>query len=124
MAMNDEGTAQQSAQPKVKKKVSPVRNVIAFVLLVAFSAIAYLEWNANRQSNAAKTKLNNALAKEEGDLLSQKQVEDLIGRQADGPGVEGGDELKVTYTWKGIFRQYPMIAVYKKQNPPKLVRME
>jgi hypothetical protein len=96
------------------------------VLLIALSAVAYLEWTANRQSGAAIRKLNEILAmdKDSEDLLSADQVESLIGRKPDGPGAEDGGMLRVRYTWKGVFRQYRLTAVYTKQSPPKLLRIE
>jgi hypothetical protein len=124
MAEHDEGTAPGPAVPGPKKKVSPVRNAIGVVLLVSFSAVAYLEWNANRRSSAAILKLNQALAKEEGDLLSMEQVEGLLGRGPDGPGVAEGRELRVTYTWRGVFRKYPLVAVYTGKKQPALLRIE
>lgn len=126
MANYDEGTARGRVKPKGTKPVSPVRNAIAVVLLVAFSAVAYLEWSANRQSGAAIAKLNRALAKDEdgGDLLSKEQVEGMIGRGPDGPGVDQDGALRVTYTWKGAVRKYPLTTFYTKQSPPKLLRIE
>ena len=126
MATHDEGTARGRAKPKGTKKVSPARNAVAVVLLVAFSTVAYLEWNANRQSGAAIARLNQALAKDEdgGDLLSKEQVEGMIGRGPDGPGVDQDGATKVTYTWKGAIRKYPLTTFYTKQSPPKLLRIE
>ena len=66
MASNDEATAPGRAESGLKKKVSPLRNAIGLVLMIAFSAGAYLEWDANRRSSAGIAKLNQALAKEEG----------------------------------------------------------
>jgi hypothetical protein len=123
MAAHDEGTAPEKAKPG-PKKVSPVRHVIGLVLLVSFSAVAYLEWDANRRSSAGIARLNQALASEEGDLLSMEQVEELIGRRPDGPGVTQGQELKVTYTWRGVFRKYPLVAVYTRKSQPALLRTE
>jgi hypothetical protein len=124
MAADDEGTAPGQTRPGLKKKVSPVRNVIGLVLLIAFSAVAYKEWDANRRSSEGIAKLNEALAKEEGDLLSMEQVEGLIGRGPDGPGVVDGRELKVEYSWRGVFRKYPLIAIYKNGKSPALLRIE
>ena len=124
MAANDEGTAPGRAGPGPKKKVSPARNAIGLVLLVAFSAVAYLEWDANRRSSAGIARLNRALAEEEGDLLSMEQVEGLLGRGPDGPGVAEGQEKKVTYTWRGVFRKYPVVAVYTNKSRPALLRIE
>ena len=57
----------------------------------------HLSYHAtNRRSSAGIAKLNEALAKEEGDLLTMEQVEGLLGRGPDGPGVPDGRELKVT----------------------------
>jgi hypothetical protein len=125
MTRHDEGTIGEPAKPKGKnqKKVSPARNAIGVVLLVSLSTVAYLEWSANRRSGAAISKLNEILGKEEGDLLSMKEVEDLIGRKPDGPAIEENGVLKVTYTWKGVFRQYPLFAIYRNQSPPMLLRI-
>ncbi len=126
MARHDEGRARGRAKSEGTKTVSPVRNAVAVVLLVAFSAVAYLEWNANRQAGSAIAKLNRALAKDEdgGDLLSKEQVERMIGRGPDGPGVDQDGALKVTYTWKGAIRKYPLTTFYTKLSPPKLLRIQ
>ena len=127
MATHDEGTARGRAKPKATKGVSPARNAVAVVLLVAFSAVAYLEWNANKESGAAIARLNQAMARDEdgGDLLTKEQVEGIIGRGPDGPGVEQDGSMKMTYTWKGAVRKYPLTAFYTtKQDPPKLLRIE
>jgi hypothetical protein len=124
MATHDEGAASERAEPGRKKKVSPARNAIGLVLLIALSAVAYLEWDANRRSSAGIARLSQALAKEEGDLLSMEQVEALLGRGPDGPGVAEGREMKVRYTWRGVFRKYPLVAVYTNKNQPALLRIE
>jgi hypothetical protein len=124
MAANDEGRASEPVKPGLKKKVSPARNAIGLVLLVAFSAVAYKEWDANRRSNAAIFKLNQVLANNEDDLLTMEQVEGLLGRGPDGPGVAEGRELRVTYTWRGVFRKYPLVAVYTGRKQPALLRIE
>jgi hypothetical protein len=98
MTRHDEGTIGERANPKGKKKVSPARNAVAAVLLVAISLVAYLEWSANRRSSAAVSKLNALLGKEDSDLLAMEQVEVLLGRKSDGPVVEENGALKATYT--------------------------
>ena len=123
MSRHDDGTTRERARPHGKKKVTPARNVIGVVLLVSLSMVAYLEWNANRRSGAAISALNAALGKEEGDLLTMQEVENLIGRKPDGPAIEENGALKVTYTWKGVFRHYPLIAFYRNQAPPMLLRI-
>src|SRR4051794_13350768 len=102
MAMQDEGTGAERPNPvHTRKKVSPARNAIGAVLLVALSAVAYLEWDANRRAAAGTRRLNEALAREEADLLTMDQVEALLGRKPDGPGVVEGLETRVVYTWRG-----------------------
>src|SRR4051812_18337227 len=123
MTRHDEGTIGERARHEGEKKVSLARNAIGVVLLVSISMVAYLEWSANRRSAAAISKLNAVLGKEQADLLSMREVEDLIGRKPDGPVAEENGALKVTYTWKGVFRRYPLIAFYKKQSTPKLLRI-
>jgi hypothetical protein len=123
MAARDEGTAPEPVKPG-RKKVSLLRNLIAVLLLISLSAVAYREWDAHRQSSVAIHKLNQAMANEEGDLLSIQQVERLIGRGPDAPGVAEGQELKFTYTWRGVFRKYPLIAVYTRKSEPALLRIE
>jgi hypothetical protein len=59
-----------------------------------------------------------------GELLTKEQVEDMIGRGPDGPGVDQDGTTKVTYTWKGAIRKYPLTTFYTKQDPPKLLRIE
>ena len=119
MATHDEGTARGRAKPKGTKQVSPARNAVAVVLLVAFSAVAYLEWNANRQSGAAIARLNQAMARDEdgGDLLSKEQVEGMIGRGPDGPGVDEDGETKVTYTVEGGHPQVPPHHLLHEASP-------
>jgi hypothetical protein len=124
MAMQDEGTATPGVKPKTKKQVSPVRNIIGLAVLIGCSAIAFIEYNANHQYNAGVTKLDATLAKEEGDMLSKDQVEAMLGKAPDSEPVVQGDELKATYTWKGVFRTYSLTTYYTNQKPPKLRRTE
>ena len=130
MATHDEGTVPEQPKPAARRKVSPARNAIGVVLLLAFSAVAFKEWDANRRSTAAIARLNEALAKDDGDLLSMEQVEGLIGRKPDGPAVPNpggnpvGQELKVEYTWRGVFRKYPLVAIYTNRSRPSLIRTE
>ena len=124
MAAHDEGTVTGPAESGRKRKVTPARNAIGVLLLASFSAIAYVEWDANRRSNAGISRLNQALANEEGGLLSMEQVEGLLGRKPDGPGVAEGGERKVTYTWRGVLRNYRLVAVYVGKDRPGLLRTE
>lgn len=107
-------TQAEGPQAKAKAKVPPLRNVLALLLLVVLCPIAYMEWNANRQYNIASAKLDKAVGKEEQDMLSQEQVEKLIGKKPDGPLVEEGGIMKANYTWRGVFRTHGITAEYRK----------
>lgn len=107
-------TQAEGSQAKAKAKVSPLRNVLALLLLIALSVVAYMEWNANRQYNAASAKLDKALAKEEGDMLPQDEVEKMIGKKPDGPLVEEKGVMKARYTWRGVFKTHGITAEYRK----------
>jgi hypothetical protein len=56
--------------------------------------------------------------------MTMEQVEGVLGRGPDGPGVAEGQELKVTYSWRGVFRRYPLVAVYTGRVRPGLLRIE
>jgi hypothetical protein len=123
MAAYDNRKASGRAKPRRKKKVSPVRNAIGLVLVVSLSVVAYLEWDANRRSSACIRSLNEAMASEQG-LLSMKQVEGILGRKPDGPGVTKGREVMFTYTWRGVFRKYTLVASYTGEFQLGLLRIE
>ncbi len=105
------------------KKVSGGRNLFGLVLLLSVLVVGGLEVMARNQAGEAVTKLNKALENEEGDLLSQEQVETLIGRKADGPTVSEGNERLATYTWRGVFRSYPLRAYFTPGIPSGLIRI-
>jgi len=108
---------------KTKKTVSPVRNAIALLLFILFALVAYKEWTARAGADQAKDKIEKRLAKEEGDLPSMQEVQDLVKNAPDGPGKVDGPETAVTYTWKGIFRKYVMKASYTTGKSPALLRV-
>lgn len=108
------------SQPASKAKVSPLRNVLALLVLIILVVIAVMEINANMSYNAASKKLDAAVKREEGDLLSQDDVEKMIGKKPDGPLVEEGGRLKAKYTWRGVFRTYGLTAEYRKGTKPAL----
>jgi hypothetical protein len=114
MATEGEGALAQGAAPKgkAKKPISPARNAIGLVLLVAFSTVAFLEWDANRKANAAIQKLEKAVEGQEDGLLSMDEVQKMIGRAPDGPGSMEKGEKKVTYTWRGVIRRRVLTAFY------------
>ena len=109
--------------PSRKPQVSPVRNLAGVVLLVVLAGVGFLEYSANQGYNSAMNSLDAALGNEEGDLLTQAEVEAMIGKTADGPLEAVGGELRGRYTWRGLFRSYDLTAYYLDQKPPRLLRL-
>lgn len=113
----------QQPIPKPRQRVSPVRNVIAAVVLLVLVVIAFFEYSAWWGVKQANQKLERVLGNEEGDLMSMEEVNALIGNKPDGPGVEGGEQLTVTYSWKGLLRKYTIYAIYKRGSTPRLLQI-
>src|SRR5205814_496918 len=111
-----------------KKPISPVRHIIGLVVLIAVLAVGWLEYSANRGFNAAVNALNARTQEEEKELLTVQEAESLLGKQPDGPATdaqEGGRIFtKKTYTWRGVFRSYPLIAFYTKEKDSHLHHYE
>lgn len=118
-------------RPKPKGKVSPARNVVGFVLLVAFTGAAIFEVMANRGYNSAVTKMEKRLPKDESDpsdknsvLPTQVEAEKLIGKSPDGPLVKEGTEQRATYSWQGLRRKYALNVYYTNDKMPSVIRID
>ncbi len=109
--------------PRGKPRVSPARNIASLLLLAALAGVGLMEFSANQGYNSAVTRLDAVLATEDGDLLTQAEVERLIGKTPDGPLEEVGDERRAHYTWRGLVRSYLLTAYYRDQDPPRLIRL-
>ncbi len=116
---------------KPRAKVSPARNVVGLVLLVAFSGAAIFEVMANRGYNGAVTKLEKRLPKDETDpndknsgLPTQAEAEKLIGKGPDGPLVKEGSEQRGTYSWQGLRRKYSLKVYYTNEKVPSVIRLD
>jgi hypothetical protein len=111
-----------------KKQVSPARNAISLVVLVAVVVIGYFEVTAKMGYRAAADALDKRLQEEDRGLPSQEEAEKLIGKPADDAGgevVESNRALtKKTYTWHGLISHYPLVAYYTKGTPPALFQYE
>jgi hypothetical protein len=78
---------------------------------------------ANRGAAAAGRKLEKAMGKgEDADLLTQKQVQAMIGKLPDGSPQDEDMLQKVTYTWRGLLRKYTVKAYYTRDKEPHLIR--
>jgi hypothetical protein len=108
----------------MQPKVSPLRNLIGLVVLLAVITVGVVEVMANMGFNNAVNALNGKLKDVELGP-SQPEVEKLMGKTPDGPGVREGSESRVRYTWRGVFRSYSLVAYYTTgENPPHLLRVE
>ncbi|QDV39057.1 hypothetical protein [Tautonia plasticadhaerens] len=114
-----------SAAPKEKAKVSPTRNAVSLVLLAVLLVVGGLELAALFRFNGAVNKLDQALEANEVDLLPLEQVEEILGKQPDGPLREGDPGTRqTTYTWQGAIRSHVLTAYYSYGDKPGLVRYE
>lgn len=117
------GTASPAKQP-----VSPARNIIGVIILIAVVVIGWLEYSAKAGYNAAVTAVNQRLEDEEHGLPTQTEIEEKIGKAPDDAGSdvqEGGATFaKKTYTWKGLISSYSMAAYYTKDKQPALHHIE
>src|SRR5262245_44083120 len=124
MATQEQGNEAAAVRPKKPKKpVSPVRTVVGLVLVVVLATVAYLEFTATRGYNEAVAQLEKALEKEDGGLLTDKDVEKMLGRAADGPAVKDATGSKVTYSWRGAFRTHRLGAIYNDDKTPHLLKI-
>jgi hypothetical protein len=108
---------------KKKGKVSPARTVIALGLLAVFGALAVVECTASVRYHWAVNAVDVMLNKNDADLLSESQVETVIGRSPDGPGEPGErDDLTVFhYSWSSLLRSYRLNLLFKKGKTPYLL---
>lgn len=107
---------------KPRGKVSPTRNIVGIVLLIVFGAIAAAEWSAKQKQGAAAKSLEKAVGNDESEMLPQADVEKLLGKAPDGPGVDEDGQNKVSYTWSGLFKKYRLNAYYTREATPHLVK--
>jgi hypothetical protein len=125
MATPGDQAETQPARPPSRSKLAMVRKVVAPILVVLLSAVAYLEWNAHRRAGEACRKLEDAYEERLKTQvpLSRKKVEELVDRAPDGPGIVEGDRLTVSYTWRGVFRKHVITASYDQGEDPQLINV-
>jgi len=113
-----------------KKGVSPARNIIGLVLLLALAAVAWLEYSANFGYNGAVKALEARTQDEEKGLMDVQEAETLLGKSPDGPGIEVQDTdsgrtfTKKTYTWRALLKPRTLSAFYTKEATPHLHHYE
>ena len=99
-----------------RKKVSPTRNVIGLIVLVAVLALAGFHYAALiRYTFAVKALDARALDDDKG-LMTNQEADSLLGKAPDGPGSdfteEGRSFTKKTYTWQGPLKSFTLTAFY------------
>ncbi len=115
---------------KPRAKVSPARNVVGLVLLVAFAGAATIEFLAINGFNSAVGALKKRMPKDGDDptalnaeLPAKSEVEKILGKTPDGPLESTGGEKKATYTWQGL-RKHVLTTYYSTGKDPALLRTE
>jgi hypothetical protein len=111
-----------------KKRVSPARNILGLVLLLALVAVVWLEYSAKFGYNGAVKALEARTLDEEKGLMDVQEAETLLGKSPDGPGVDFEDSgrifTKKTYTWRALLRPQTLTAFYTKEATPHLHHYE
>jgi hypothetical protein len=111
-----------------KKGVSPARNIIGLVLLLALAVVAWLEYSANFGYNGAVKALEARTQDEEKGLMDVQEAETLLGKSPDGAGIDVEDNgrkfTKKTYTWRALLRPRTLAAFYTKEATPHLHHYE
>ena len=111
-----------------KKAVSPVRNIVGVIILVGVIVFGVFEYTAKSGYNSAVSALNTRMEDDEKGLLTVKEAETLMGKEADGPAVEFKQDVwnfdQKTYTWRGLVKQYSLTAYYTKEKDSRLHHIE
>jgi hypothetical protein len=106
-----------------KKPISPARNAIGLVVLLALVAAVWFQYSAWSAYNSAVNALASRTEDPEKGLLTAPEAETLLGKSADGPGSDFPDEgrtyTKKSYTWRGL-KPYTLTAFYTKEKEPYL----
>jgi hypothetical protein len=99
-----------------KKRVSPARNIIGLLLLLALVAVVWLEYSAHFRYTGAVKALEARTQDEDKGLMDVPEAETLLGKSPDGPGIEiTNNDLtftKKTYTWRALLRPKTLTAFY------------
>jgi hypothetical protein len=126
--MSEPSSSAPGTAGTAKKPVSPARNIIGVIVLIAVVVVGWLEYSAKAGYNAAVTAVNQRLEDEEHGLPAQSEIENKIGKSPDDAGSDvqegGATYVKKTYTWKGLIGSYSMAAYYTKGREPALHHIE
>jgi hypothetical protein len=124
---NPSSTTPEDVGPP-KKAISPARNIIGVLVLIAVVAVGVLQYSQLMGFNAAAGRLQTRFEDETKDLMTEPEVDQLLGKAPDGPGSDYDDGnahyTRTTYTWSGLLKSYTLAAYYTKQKEPKLHHYE
>jgi hypothetical protein len=111
-----------------KKGVSPARNIAGIVVLILVLGVGGYEYSVKSKFNTAVGALNARIADEDKTLATVQEAEGLLGKPADGPGVDAVFNNQTfatrTYTWPGLIKSYTLVAFYTKGADPGLHHIE
>jgi hypothetical protein len=126
--MSDPSSAGTDKTGPSKKQVSPARNAVGVVVLIAVLAVGWIQYSARSAYTAAVTALNDRITLETKGLMTASEAETLIAKPADGPSVEvkevNATYTKQTYTWRGLLKSYTLWTYFTKGAEPGLHHFE
>jgi hypothetical protein len=126
--MSDPSSVGNDKTGPAKKQVSPARNAVGVVVLIAVLAVGWIQYSARSAYTAAVTALNDRMLDETKGLMTVSEAETLIAKPADGPGVDVKEEnanyTKKIYTWSGLLKSFTLTAYYTKGAEPGLHHIE
>ena len=111
-----------------KKPISPARNIIGLIILVAVVVVGVIEYSAYFGHRWAASALKARVEEEEKDLMTVQEAESLLGKAPDGPPVDfkagSFNFWQKTYSWRGLLKQHTLTAYYTKEKEPRLHHYE
>jgi len=116
--MSDPSSSGADKTGSPKKRISPARNLIGLIVLVAVVAVGWFQYSALSRYNAAVNGVNERTADETKALMSIDEAESMVGIGPDDVVSESSDGrqtfTKKTYTWRGPLKSYTLTAFYTK----------
>jgi hypothetical protein len=110
-----------------KKPVSPVRNIVGIVVLIAVCVAGWFQYSALAGYNAAVNALETRSQEEGKDLMTESEAAELLKKEPDDAGSDfkegNATYTKKTYTWRGL-KSYTVTAFYTKSKAPALHHFE
>jgi hypothetical protein len=107
------------------KKISMTRKLICIVALIAATVVAVIEFRAFYSADRAVKRLESAQDEDRKNkslsTLSKERVQALMGRAPLAPGEKDGMYEKEVYVWRGLIRNYRLIAFYEGGDEPRMV---